>query len=50
MAAPAATLDRSSLLRQAISVLSTSTKPASGLRPAASMMRRSLAKISHVFL
>src|SRR6516165_9122572 len=38
------------LLRQTISVSSTSTRPASGLRPGASMPQRSLAQISHAVL
>ena len=50
MAASAATGDRIVLLRQAISVSSTSTMPASGLRPGASMLRRSLAQSSHAVL
>jgi hypothetical protein len=37
-------------LRHAISVSSTSTRPASGLRPGASMLQRSLAQISHAVL
>jgi len=47
MTAPAA---GSFLLRQTISVSSTSTRPASGLRPGASMLRRSLAQISQAVL
>ena len=38
------------LLRQTISVSSTSTRPASGLRPGASMLRRSLAQSSQAVL
>ena len=45
MAASAAASEGSFLLLQMISVLSTSTGPASGLRPGATMLRRSLANI-----
>jgi hypothetical protein len=51
MAAPATTGQRIVFaLRQAISVSSTSTRPASGLRSGASMLQRSLAQSSHAVL
>ena len=50
MAAPAAAGRGSFLLRQTISVSSTSTRPARGLRPAATMLPRSLAQISQAVL
>jgi hypothetical protein len=50
MAAPATAGDRIILLRQGISVSSTSTRPARGLRPGASVLQRSLAQRSHAVL
>jgi len=50
MAAPATAGDGVVLLRHAISVSSTSTRPARGLRPGASMLQRSLAQTSHAVL
>jgi len=38
------------LVRQAISVSSTSTRPVSGLRPGARMLQRSMARINHAVL
>ena len=46
MAAPAAALTGSFLLRQTSSVLSTSIRPDSRLRPGATMLRRSLAHVT----
>jgi hypothetical protein len=50
MATPTTARDRIVFVRQAISVSSTSTSPASGLRPGASMLQRSLAQSSHAVL
>ena len=50
MAASATAGERIVWLRQMISVSSTSTRPARALRPAATMLRRSLAAISQADL
>jgi hypothetical protein len=50
MAASAPAGDRMVFAGHAISISNTSTRPANGLRPGASMLQRSLAQSSHAVL